>query len=81
MEVSEIIADIEKGFYYSFTIKPEDEDEQSYFRPKPRSNKWGVLSFCLLAQIKTDRLINRLKTRVNPVVVSSDKNKALFKEA
>jgi hypothetical protein len=75
MDINEIIHDIEHGFYYNFTIKPEDEDEQTYFKPVPRSNKWGVLAFCVMAQIKTDRLINRLKTRVNPVVIKTDKNK------
>jgi hypothetical protein len=77
MDINEIITDLKKGFYYNFTIKPEDEDEQSYFKPGIKKDTWGVVAYCFTGQIITDRLLHRLETRFNPIVIKTEKHQAL----
>ena len=70
--VDDIIEDIKRGNNYSFTITPEDEDEQIYSPPR-KGQHWLIIAFCVMAKIKTENLIRRLESRRNAEVIKTEK--------
>jgi len=72
LQVQDIINDIKHGIYYKFTIKPKNEDEQTYTPPK-HNNKWGIIAYCYLSLITTEKLVNRLEQRKNAEVIKHEK--------
>lgn len=59
----QVVADIEAGRFYSFAIKPKDEDKQTYFAPTGRQKLWRMMAYCYLAKGPTAQLLKRLKSR------------------
>jgi hypothetical protein len=60
--LTDVISDIEGGARYAFSIKPSNEDEQTYYPKNARKNgRWCALAFCFMAQGNTRTLIKRLK--------------------
>ena len=49
--VSDIVEDIKNNYFYEFTIKPIDEDEQNYTPPIRKNGKWLVLAYCFFGKI------------------------------
>jgi len=76
--VSDIVEDIKNNYFYEFTIKPIDEDEQNYTPPirkngKIRKNdKWLVLAYCFFGKITTEKLIKRLSNRTDAEVIKDN---------
>ena len=72
--VSDIIEDMRRGNYYSFTITPEDEDEQIYSPPRKKSTQhWLFVAFCFMGKIKKEDIIHRLESRRNAKVIRTGK--------
>ena len=60
--LTEVISDIEAGKRFAFSIKPLDEDEQTYYPKNSRKNgRWCALAFCFMAQGNTKTLVKRLR--------------------
>ena len=76
LTVDEIIKDVKRRNYYCFTIKPSDEDEQSYYPPANKSPFWGMLAFCFMGRIKTPDLLHRLGNRRDAEVIKTEKTRS-----
>jgi len=74
LTVDEIIEDVKPKNYYWFSIKPSDEDEQSYTPPVNKSPYWGILAFCFMGRIKTPDLLHRLGNRRDAEVIKTEKS-------
>lgn len=72
--VENIIFDIKQGNFYSFTIKPIDEDEQIYTPGKRKNSRWLILAYCFMGTTSTDKLISRLEKRKNAEVIKIEDN-------
>ena len=70
--VSDIVEDIKNNYFYEFTIKPIDEDEQNYTPPTRKNGKWLVLAYCFFSKITTEKLIKRLSNRINAEVIEDN---------
>ena len=73
LPLTQVIADIETGKRYPFKIKPEDEDEQSYYPGKRKNSRWLILAYCFMATSPTDRVVHRLRTRLNWETMTAEK--------
>ena len=70
--VSDIIEDIKNNYFYEFTIKPIDEDEQNYTPPTRKNGKQLVLAYCFFGKITTEKLIKRLSNRTDAEVIKDN---------